>query len=178
MSDDGDWHKQLLIGVGMLAAVALLVGGILGGAALVAADFAGLGAPRDDSESGITLPDRTRSPGTGSPSARPGTQSPDTPTPRRPRTPILLTAAPAVAGTFDRVTLQGRFRNRSAAAVTSTLQVQRRDGSAWSDFPVTTDVEDGAFSTYIQTGRTGKNRFRVVDPVTGRASNSVVVTIR
>ena len=177
MKDDGDWRKQLLIGVGMLAAVALLVGGILGGAALVAADFAGLGAPRQ-SEPEIVLPDRTTTPTTGSGSSAPGTDSPDTPTPRRPRTAILLNAAPTVVGSFERITLQGRFRDQAAASVTSTVQVQRRDGSTWSNFPVTTDVEDGAFSTYVQTGRTGENRFRVVDPVTGRASNPVVVTVR
>ena len=57
------------------------------------------------------------------------------------------------------------------------LQVQRFEGGSWQDFPVTVSVSDGTFSTYVQTGQGGVNRFRVVDTDSGKPSNEVKVTI-
>ena len=180
MKDDGDWRRQLMVGIGMLALAAVLVGGILGGAAVVAARFAGLGKT-PGAEPAVTFPNRTpAAAGNTAPETSEPT-TPEKPARQRPSAPILLNASPTVAAGFERITLQGRFHNASAAAITGTgrLQVQRRDGSTWLDFPVTASVhDDGTFSTYVQTARTGENRFRVVDPATGRASNPVVVTIR
>ena len=57
------------------------------------------------------------------------------------------------------------------------LQIQRREGGSWSDFPVQANVRGGVFSTWIQTSRTGEQRFRVADPTTDRVSNVVRITI-
>ena len=38
-------------------------------------------------------------------------------------------------------------------------------------------VSGGQFTTYVQTGKAGPNRFRVVDTDTDLASNEVTVTI-
>ena len=59
----------------------------------------------------------------------------------------------------------------------AVLQVQRNEGGAWIDFPVTATVQGGSFRTYILTTRVGVARFRVLDTGSGRASNPVTVTI-
>jgi hypothetical protein len=54
--------------------------------------------------------------------------------------------------------------------------VQRFE-NGWVDFPVSTSVSGGLFDTYVFSGREGLNRFRVIDPDSGRRSNPVRVTI-
>ena len=53
------------------------------------------------------------------------------------------------------------------------LQVQRIENGAWSDFPVTMSVSGGTFATYVQTSRTGPNKFRVIDTDSDVVSNEV-----
>ena len=57
------------------------------------------------------------------------------------------------------------------------LQVQRFEDGAWVDFPVTVSVSGGTFATYVLTGRTGPNQFRVVDTDSEAVSNEVTVTV-
>ena len=57
------------------------------------------------------------------------------------------------------------------------LQVQQFEDGAWADFPVTVPVNGDSFTTYVQTGDTGLNRFRVVDSETGEESNEVRIQI-
>jgi hypothetical protein len=57
------------------------------------------------------------------------------------------------------------------------LQVQRFEGG-WTDFPSSTSVSGGTFTTYVMTGQSGMNKFRVVDPATGKKSNAVTVHVR
>jgi hypothetical protein len=87
--------------------------------------------------------------------------------------PIRLTAEPVRVGVFDRVTLAGRYPHSGRA----TLQVQRRESGAWVDFPTSATVSAGTFHTYVQLGRIGRNSLRVVDPGTGRTSNTVDVFV-
>ena len=75
-------------------------------------------------------------------------------------------------GPNERINLTGAYRRGDGAEV----QVQRFEGR-WTDFPVTAAVEGGRFSTYIQSSKTGKARFRVIDHSAGHASNEVRVTI-
>lgn len=87
---------------------------------------------------------------------------------------LHLTASPAEGSTWQRINLIGTWKGHDGA----TLQVQRSlDGGPWSNFPTDATVHDGKFGTYIQTGRTGTNRFRVIDSATGKVSNVVKVTI-
>jgi hypothetical protein len=86
---------------------------------------------------------------------------------------IELFASPVVASPNEQVDLNGIYLNGDGA----TLQVQRRDGSTWVDFPVTVSVESGSFTTYVSTSRLGDLRFRMLDVETGRTSNVVTVTI-
>jgi hypothetical protein len=55
--------------------------------------------------------------------------------------------------------------------------VQRFENGGWTDFPTTASVRGGIFTTYVMTGRVGMNRFRVLDPSSGRSSNPVRVRV-
>ena len=46
-----------------------------------------------------------------------------------------------------------------------------------ADFGVFASVTGGQFSTYIQSGAVGLNRFRMIDTDTGETSNEVKVQI-
>jgi hypothetical protein len=72
----------------------------------------------------------------------------------------------------ERIDLTGVYQNGEGAV----LQVQRYEGG-WTDFPVTTTVSGGIFSTYLTTSRSGVLRFRVFDRATDRHSNQVQVTV-
>lgn len=95
-----------------------------------------------------------------------------TTTPHGHRT-IQLAVSPPAAGTYERINLLGSYHGTGSP----TLQVQRFEGGQWVDFPTTASVSGGQFSTYIETGHTGVNRIRMVDPSTGVSSNVVEVSI-
>ncbi len=75
---------------------------------------------------------------------------------------------------MERVNLTGRYQG----ADNLTLQVQRFEDGAWSDFGVTATVRVGTYATYVQTGRVGEQRFRMRDAQADQGSNVVLVTIR
>jgi len=102
-----------------------------------------------------------------SPSSGPADQG------RKHRHRITLNASPLQASVSQRIDLSGRYPGGDGAV----LQVQNRQGGQWTDFPVTVTVSGSTFHTYIYTGNPGPQRFRVVDPGSGRASNTVTVTI-
>lgn len=96
-------------------------------------------------------------------------------------TPTLAAGQTAVAAN-ERIDLTGTIDPPAEGVV---LNIQRSvDGGDWEDFPepgaplTTTTNADGAFSTYVTTGRSGTNAFRVVraddDSV---VSNEVQVTV-
>ena len=74
---------------------------------------------------------------------------------------------------MERVNLTGTYKG----ADTQQLEVQRFEDGQWTDFGVQATVRVGTFATYIMTGRTGENRFRVFDPKTKQGSNVIMVTI-
>ncbi len=186
--DDAPWTRQLLIGGAALVVVALLIGGIVSVVALGAAKVTGLGdsQPVATAEPSMYLPsgkpttrlDPYPAPkGSASPSKRP-TAAPSSakptkkPTKKPPK--IQLKASPTAVAPGERITLTGSYRGHDGAQ----LQVQRRDGGTWADFPVQTKVTGGTFSTYIITSRTGVNRLRVADKANDRTSKAVRVTVR
>lgn len=133
---------------------------------------------------------------TASPSARPGagpsgpsgpSGQADTPTskpspeqsrsPKKTRSPreqraIRLRAGAGSAAAYEEVTLSGSYAGRNGV----TLQVQRFEGGGWAAFPTSATVDGGSFSTFVASGQSGPNRFRVVDP-SGEASNVVTVNV-
>jgi hypothetical protein len=183
--DDSAWVRQLLLGLGALAVVSLLVGGIVGALALGAARITGL----DGSSAGGPVEQPSLYMPTGKPTTTPQSYpdpsgykppspsesaSPDAEPSKTPRSrAITLQAFPNQVSPGERINLTGVYQRGEGA----TLQVQRFENGGWADFPVTVSVSGGVFSTYIMTSRTGEARLRVYDKALQKASNAVRVTI-
>ena len=87
-----------------------------------------------------------------------------------------LTATPSQVGAYDEITLTGRF---PGLAPGTDLQIQRRVGSgAWELFPVSlSSGAGGRFSTFVQTGQTGENEFRIKVPTSGLTTPIAAVLV-
>jgi outer membrane biosynthesis protein TonB len=191
--------RAVLIVAGIAAAIGLLIGGltsaVLSGVLPDNPPPPAVSLEQPEEESSIPtpslLPTQTPAPpqsasATPRPTPTPSPSPSPTPTPsptpspsptkeRRPATDraIELHASEASVGSYEEVTLSGRYPGGDG----TSLQVQRREGGSWAAFPTSATVQDGTFSTYVASGQSGPNAFRVVDPSTGRASNVVVVTV-
>jgi hypothetical protein len=86
---------------------------------------------------------------------------------------IDLKVSPLKARPMERVNLTGTYKGADNVG----LQVQRFDEGTWTDFGVDATVRVGTFATYVQTGRSGEQRFRMYDPRKREGSNVVLVTI-
>ncbi|MDO9378959.1 MAG: hypothetical protein Q7T56_08910 [Nocardioidaceae bacterium] len=85
-----------------------------------------------------------------------------------------IEVSPQDASPGERITFTGSFPDLDGG---TTLQVQRREGGEWTDFPVDARTrDDGTFSTYILTSRTGEQQFRL-EAAGGTATPPVTVTI-
>jgi hypothetical protein len=166
-----------------MAGVALLVGLAIGGVVLAAVGTSDVGESEvtaDQEPQTMVIPKYSPTESTGDEWDLPSVDS--TPTPevdlgdaekqgRKDR--ITLFVAPQRVGAGERINFNGVYRGGEGA----TLQIQRREGGSWTDFPVTATVRGGSFSTWIETSRTGESAFRVFDPSLERSSNVVTVTI-
>ena len=180
--EDVPWTRQLAVGAGVLVAVALVIGGVMSVVALGAAKVTGLGGahasatarpslyfPSDDP---TTTPETYPDPnGSDEPSRPPSSESPSAKPTQKTRA-ITLQAFPQQVPPNERINLTGVYQGGEGAR----LQVQRFE-NGWVDFPVSTSVSGGSFTTYIYTGRSGPNRFRVIDKKADRASNPVRVRV-
>jgi hypothetical protein len=192
--DESPWYRPFLQGIGALVGVAVLVGGLISLVALGAVTVTGIGkADRAASaKPSLYIPDRTPSPerdGRGltladlnggkdpteseTPSATP-TPSESPKEKRKTRSVISLSASPVEVSRMEKIYLSGTYPGGEGAS----LQVQRFAGGRWADFPASTSVSGGTFSTYVMTGQSGANKFRVMDAGRGRTSNPVTVTVR
>ena len=75
---------------------------------------------------------------------------------------------------MERVNFTGTYKG---ADNTEPRRCSASTTGKWSDFGVTATVRVGTFTTYIMTGRSGENRFRVYDPKAKKGSNVIMVTI-
>ncbi|MEZ5193444.1 MAG: hypothetical protein R2734_13715 [Nocardioides sp.] len=87
--------------------------------------------------------------------------------------PIQLSAGQRQVSPMQRIDLTGSYPGGDGAI----LQVERFENGSWTSFPVTASVTGDTFSTYVQTGRPGANKFRVTDTDTGKISNPVTVVV-
>ncbi|MEQ6902774.1 hypothetical protein [Nocardioides sp. YIM 152588] len=183
-------HRPLLEGLVAMVAVALTVGLIMAGAALFASRFLGLGGPTAGAASTeresmvIPRPERTSDP-TG-PLVTLHTQAPEKKAKQEKsdsaekkekkaeKKAITLSANQSTVSSFGRIDLTGIYPGGEGAV----LQVQRFESGKWADFEATIPVSGETFSTYVQTGVSGVNRFRVLDRSTGKASNEVRITVQ
>lgn len=186
MDDETNWQKQLLVGLGVLVAVGALIGGIVALIGIKAADYAGVDGGGSGSSNASSPDDNPWNPPsdepseTGSPEpSEPQTSADEPATPedtestKQPRDKgITLVATPKTVSTYGRINLSGTFAGGGGA----TLQVQRKEGGQWVDFPTSATVNGGEFATYIETGRPGPNKFRV--KAVGDSTTSNTVTVR
>lgn len=163
------------VALGLVAAIVLLGAthmlGLTGGHAAVAGD------------AGATLylpePQKTSSPAgptitLGSEPTQSSSSQPS-PTIHKPKKRITLQAGETNVAAMARIDLTGTYPGGEGAV----LNVQKFGNGSWQDFySVSATVTNGTFTTYIQTGIPGVNRFRVVDSDTHLSSNQVRVTIR
>ena len=181
--EDAPWTRQLLVGIGVLVAVALVIGGVVSVVALGAAKVSGIDEARTTATEEPSLYFPSLEPTTtpepypdpdvpAEPSSSPSPSETPSPTPTQQPKTISLQAFPSKVSPNERISLTGVYQRGEGAQ----LQVQRFEGR-WVDFPVSASVSGGLFDTWITSGREGATRFRVVDKANGRKSNPVRVTI-
>jgi hypothetical protein len=184
VDDESDWQRQVLIGLLVLVTVGAVVGGIVALVTIKAADLAGI--DNTNTTTGVHGPPGGSGPGptdtASSDTSSPTTGTTDT-APTRPTRPtdttttdsvLTLAASPLAVSPSERIDLNG-----SCAALPSgtVLQVQRRESGQWTDFPVTATCSGGSYSTYILTGQTGPNMFRMLALGRTETSNTVRVQV-
>ncbi|HEX5560272.1 MAG TPA: hypothetical protein VFX52_01435 [Nocardioidaceae bacterium] len=191
--EDAPWTRQLLVSAVVLVVVALVVGGVAGLVALGAARVSGIGQSGSGSSakpslylpshepttkplrssaaigSGSATPSRTGSAGQQADKKKADKKKAD-----KKKVPVIsLDASPGKVSAGQRIDLTGTYPGGDG----TRLQVQRLEGGTWTDFPVDATVHGRRFATYVLTGRTGVNRFRMLDTTTGRHSDPVRVTV-
>jgi hypothetical protein len=190
--EDAPWTRQLLVSAVVLVVVALVVGGVAGLVALGAARVSGIGqsGSRASAKPSLYLPSHQpttkplrSSPAAGSGSTRPsqssstaGNKSGEKGAGKKDKkkaTVISLDASPRKVSAGQRINLTGTYPGGDG----TRLQVQRLEGGSWTDFLVGVTVHGRRFATYVLTGHTGVNRFRVLDITTGRHSAPARVTV-
>lgn len=180
----------VVAGLVALVGVGLAVGLIAGLAALVGVQVLGIGnagaserataeqslyVPQPEptkAESGplVTLAPDPSGSGHGSGKPEPPKGSPT----KKPDKEISLSASQTEVSAMEQIDLTGVYPGGEGAI----LQVQRFENGRWEDFPASpVSVSDQTFSTYVQTGVPGLQRFRVVDTGSGKPSNEVRVTV-
>ena len=181
----GDENRPVLAGllalvgvavaVGLVAALAVMAGthmlGLTGGRAAVAGDAgATLYVPKPQKTSSPSGPTITL----GSEPTQSGSSRPS-PKIAKPKKRISLQAGQPMVAPMARIDLTGTYPGGEGAV----LNVQKFSNGSWQDFySISATVTNGTFSTYIQTGTPGVNRFRVTDSDTHLSSNQVRVTIQ
>lgn len=172
-----------------LVGVAVVVGLIVGLAALAGARVFGVGEPETASTGGgeasmyLPKPEPTKPDNDPQLTLRPGEEAPpsaeesdpeDSKSTAKPAKAISLSASQTSVAPMQQIDLTGIFPGGEGAI----LQVQRFENGAWVDFPASpVSVSNQTFSTYVQTGQPGVQRFRMLDTGTGKTSNEVKVTV-
>ncbi|MDP3890909.1 hypothetical protein [Nocardioides sp.] len=182
--------RPVLSGIAALVGVGLVVGLILGFATLGATKLLGVGGSSGTSSGQATsqetlylpTPQPTESAEGPSITLAPPDEGGDTtgedepteePTEETTEKEISLSAGQTSVGSMERIDLTGVYPGGEG----SILMVQRMDSGSWVDFNVTVSVSGETFTTYIQTGRPGENRFRVRDTDSRLVSNVVRITV-
>ena len=179
-------EHPILSGLAALVGVGLVVGLVLGFAALAGARVFGLDGGSEtaqtvsDQSMYLPRPEKTQAPSGPLITLAPGSGSSTSPSPsdkpsksKSPAPKISLSASQTAVAPMDQIDLTGVYPGGEGAV----LQVQRFTGGSWRDFPVTVSVADETFSTYVQTSQGGRNRFRVVDTDSDLISNPVRVKV-
>lgn len=200
MSDQNEPRadRPVLNGLVALVGVGLGVGLLVALVAVVGVKVLGVGGDGGDASGGTTVHDsmylpspvetevssgplitlNTEDPddeGTGSgsdePSEEPTTEDTASESPKAGQ--ISLQAVDTTVSSGERIYFSGVYPGGEGAI----LWLQRWQDGAWADFPASVGVANGTFSSYIFTGVSGLNRFRVINRDTGTVSNEIRVTV-
>jgi hypothetical protein len=88
---------------------------------------------------------------------------------------IALDSRTDFARPFETVGIAGTYRGVDAP---TTLRVQMRSGAGWKEFPLpVTTAPSGTFRAYVELGKPGKYRLRILDPATNTASGLFTLLI-
>lgn len=186
-------ERAVLNGVLALVGVALVVGLVLAGVALIATRMLGLSGDDAAADAGETVreslylpppqkttasgPDITLNTEDAATEESTDVATSETTKPSKSKSPeegeISLSAGQTHVANFGRIDLTGIYPGGEGAV----LEVQRFQAGAWTEFGLSVPVSDETFSTYLQTGVSGLNRFRLIDPASGAFSNEVKVTV-
>jgi hypothetical protein len=183
-----DENRPVLTGLLALVAVAVAVGLVTAVTLVAAAHVVGLGGGHaanvaGDAGASMYVPKPQKTQPASGPSitlgSSPTSSSSPTQTPklkvRQPKKRISLQTGQTTVAPMGRIDLTGTYPGGEGAV----LNVQKFSNGSWQDFySVSATVTNGTFSTYVQTGIPGMNRFRVVDSDTHLASNTVRVRVR
>ncbi len=182
----------MITGLVALLAVAITVGVLVGGAALVAARVAGVDS---DSSAGqnaadgpgkgketlyLPRPSMSESPTGPSISLAPGqtsttnSQPSSSATDEESEASSITLQGPSSVKPMANIDLTGAYPDGEGAV----LQVQRFEEGKWVDFlSVNALVTNSVYSTYVQTSRPGPMKWRMIDTSTGQTSNPITVTV-
>jgi hypothetical protein len=184
-------RNPIVTGLVALVSVGLVVGLVLGVVTLVATRVLGLSGDNGGTSSAdqtLYLPTPTPTPTPSGPlvTLSPGKGSSPSdetslttlsalPTEASSTAPqITLSAGETSVAPMQRIDLTGIYPGGEGAI----LQVQRKLDGKWQDFlSVNVAVSGGQFSTYVQTGQTGQQQFRMRDTSSGLVSNVVRVQV-
>jgi hypothetical protein len=183
-------RNPIVAGLVALVSVGLVVGLVLGAVTLVATRVLGLNGGNGGTSSAdqtLYLPTPTPTPTPSGPlvTLSPRTSSPadqttqtlptDLPTQISSVAPqITLSAGETSVAPMQQIDLTGIYPGGEGAI----LQVQRKLDGKWQDFlSVNVAVSGGQFATYVQTGQTGQQQFRMRDTSSGLVSNVVQVQV-
>lgn len=171
-------NRPVLTGLIALVGVAVVIGLLGGLAVMVGVKATGIGGASssssdDSAASTFNLPRPTDTSTVASTTEEPETPTESQSTSEAPAEAISLTTSQQSVSPMQQIDLTGTYQAGEGAI----LQVQRLEDGAWVDFPVTMSVSGGTFATYVLTGRTGPNQFRVVDTDSDVVSNEVTVTV-
>lgn len=170
--------RPVLTGLLALVGVAVVIGLLGGLAVMVGVQATGIGGTSsassgEEAPATFNLP-RPSDTGTTAPAPEEPVEPTDgEPTSEAPVEALSLTTSRQSVSPMQQIDLTGTYQSGEGAI----LQVQRLEDGAWIDFPVTVSVSGGSFATYVLTGRTGPNQFRVVDTDSEVVSNEVTVTV-
>ena len=103
------------------------------------------------------------------------------PTPTAPANSIILSAEQTSISPSEKFDMTGQLE--PAVGGVELIVERSLDGGEWGPFPdgddpvTVTTADNGTFSTYVVTGRTGENQFRVVGEVGEERLESEPVTV-
>ena len=178
--------RPVVTGLLALAGVGVVVGVVLGLVALVGIRLLGIGGDEGGGSAGsqqsMYIPDPVRTTDDSGPriTLAPGDEetaeddaSSSASESEKAEKGITLQSVQSSVAAMEQIDLTGVYPDGEGAI----LQVERFVDGGWTDFPVTASVSDGTFSTYVQTGQSGENRFRMRDTSNGKLSNEVKVRV-